>query len=87
MTVIIIIDGDGDAIIFIFFVILNNSPSPSPPCPCHPTSSLPQVDFERKKEGDIGNDCLMPYKGGGAVPGNSFANCQSQVCGEVCPLT
>jgi hypothetical protein len=70
---VLVVDED-DAIVFVKFVVIDSPPPPFPP-----TLSPPlQVDFERRKEGDMGNDCLMSIDGtlqtGTTTRGNAFAS-------------
>ncbi len=74
---VLFVDED-DTIVFVKFVVVDSPPPPFPPILSPPL----QVDFERRKEGDMGNDCLMSIDGTDfrvpqtvtAIRGNAFAS-------------
>jgi hypothetical protein len=77
-AIIVVANIDDTTIVILIIVII--SPPPMPRLP--PLSSPLQVDFEKCKNGNIGNDCHMSINGmdfripqtGNATTGNWFAS-------------
>ena len=70
---VLVVDED-DAIICVKLVVVDSPPPSFPPNLPPP----PQVDLDRRKEGDMGNNCLMTINGTDfwipAIRGNAFVS-------------